>query len=103
MNTTLSGSKTKSRRVPAKAVDSIRDSELDSNEIDESDVQNSKHDEQRISTSRGIVIDLRPEERNAFDSMRFSRESFSNEIDESDVQNSKHDEQTISILKGIVT
>jgi ribosome-binding ATPase YchF (GTP1/OBG family) len=32
-----------------KAVDSIRDSELDSNEIDESDLQFSKHDEQRIS------------------------------------------------------
>jgi hypothetical protein len=49
------------------------------------------------------VIDLRPQELNAYDSMRFSRESFSNEIDESDVQNEKHDEQRISILKGIVT
>jgi hypothetical protein len=29
-----------------------------SNEIDESDSQNEKHDEQRISTSRGIVIDV---------------------------------------------
>jgi hypothetical protein len=56
MNTTLSGSKTKSRRVPAKAADSIRDSELDSNEIDESDSQYEKHDEQRISILKGIVI-----------------------------------------------
>jgi hypothetical protein len=35
--------------VPAKVVDSIRDSELDSNEIDESNLQFKKHDEQRIS------------------------------------------------------
>jgi hypothetical protein len=62
MNRTLSGSKTKSRRVPVKAADSIRDSELDSNETDESDSQCEKHDEQRISTPRGIVIDLRAEE-----------------------------------------
>jgi hypothetical protein len=102
MNTTLSGRKTKSRRVPTKAVDSIRDSEFDSNEIDESDLQFKKHDEQRISTSRGIVIDLRPQELNTFDSMRFSRESFSNEIDESDLQNEKHDEQRISTSRGIV-
>jgi hypothetical protein len=37
MNITLSGSKTKSRRVPAKALDSIHDKELDPNEIDESE------------------------------------------------------------------
>jgi hypothetical protein len=55
MNTTLSGSKTKSRSVPAKAVDSICDSELDSNEIDESDLQFKKHDEQRISILKGII------------------------------------------------
>jgi hypothetical protein len=36
------------------------------------------------STSRGIVIDLRPELENAFDSMRLNRESFSNEIDENE-------------------
>jgi hypothetical protein len=32
-----------------------------SNEIDESDPQSEKHDEQRTSTFRGIVIDLRAE------------------------------------------
>jgi hypothetical protein len=32
------------------------------NKIDESDLQHEKHDEQRISTLRGIVIDLRAEE-----------------------------------------
>jgi heat shock protein HspQ len=53
-------------------------------------------------TSRGIVIDLRPEKRNAYDSMRFSREPFSNEIDESDLQFKKHDEQRISTFRGIV-
>jgi hypothetical protein len=61
-----------------------------------------KHDEQRISTFRGIVIDLRPESENAFDSMCFSRESFSNEIDESDLHLEKHDEQRISTFRGIV-
>jgi hypothetical protein len=60
MNTTLSGSKTKSRRVRANAADSMRFTcDSFSNEIAESDSQLSKHDEQRISTSRGIVIDLR--------------------------------------------
>jgi hypothetical protein len=41
-----------------KAVDSIHANlESDSNEIDESDSQSEKHDEQRISTFRGIMID----------------------------------------------
>jgi hypothetical protein len=52
MNTTLSGSKTKLRLVPAKAADSIRDTEVESNDIDESEMQFEKHDEQRISTPR---------------------------------------------------
>ena len=38
-----------------------RSRELFSNEIDESDSQDEKHDEQRTSTPRGIVIDLRAE------------------------------------------
>jgi hypothetical protein len=54
------------------------------------------------STSRGIIIDLRAESRNASDSMRVSRESFSNEIDESDSQFAKHDEQRDSAFRGIV-
>jgi hypothetical protein len=36
--------------------------ESDSNEIDKSDMQNKKHDEERTSTHRGIVIDLTAEE-----------------------------------------
>jgi hypothetical protein len=54
------------------------------------------------STSRGIMIDLRVEPKNACDSMRFSCESFLNEIDESDRQFEKHDEQRISTFRGIV-
>jgi hypothetical protein len=64
MNTTLSGRKTKSRLVPAKTVDSIRDSDSDSNKTDESDMQCEKHDEQRISRSQGIVTSSsQPKER----------------------------------------
>jgi hypothetical protein len=103
MNTTPSGSKTKSRPVPAKAADSIRNTDVESNEIDESELQYEKHDEQRISTARGIVIDLRAEEENTDDSIRGNRESFSNEIDESDLQYEKHDKQKISLLLGIIT
>jgi hypothetical protein len=55
MNMTLSGSKTKPRRVPAKAVGSIRDSEFDSNEIDKSDLQFEENDEQRSAILKGIV------------------------------------------------
>jgi hypothetical protein len=71
-----------------------------SNEIDESDSQYKKHDEQIISTFRGIVIDLRAESRNASDSMRFSRGSFSNEIDENKSQFEKDDEQEIRHFAG---
>jgi hypothetical protein len=40
------------------ADDSIRvNRDSDSNEIDERDLQDEKHDEQRISTVRGIMID----------------------------------------------
>jgi hypothetical protein len=73
-----------------------------SNEIDESEWQYEKHEEQRISTSQGIVIDLKPEPENESDSMRLSRESFSNEIDESEWQFKKHEEQRISVFWGIV-
>jgi hypothetical protein len=62
----------------------ICDSELDSNEIDESDRQYTNHYKQGISTFRGIVIDLRAENESAPDSMRFNREPFSNESDKSD-------------------
>jgi hypothetical protein len=52
-------------------------------------------------TSRGIVIDLRPEPVNTYDSMRIGREPFSNEIDEIDLQNTKHPGQRILTPRGI--
>jgi hypothetical protein len=49
MNDVLPGTTTKCRRVPMKAPDSMRaNSESRSNEIDESEKQYEKHDEQRI-------------------------------------------------------
>jgi hypothetical protein len=47
-------------------------------------LQDEKHDEQRISTEHGIEIDLRFENENAFDSIRFNDDGDSNEIDESE-------------------
>jgi hypothetical protein len=49
----------------------------------------------RTLTYRGIVIDLREEQENTFDSMRVNSESISNEIDESDLQCEKHPGQRI--------
>jgi hypothetical protein len=84
------------------AEDSIRfNRELDSNEIDESDLQLEKHDDPRISTLLGISMDSSDENENASDSIRFNRELDSNEIDESDSQRRKHDDPIISTLHGI--
>jgi hypothetical protein len=64
------------------ADDSIRfNREFDSNEIDESDLQDEKHDDPRISTFRGISIDLTDDSRNAKDSIRINPEHNSNEND----------------------
>jgi hypothetical protein len=52
----------------------------DSNEIDERDRQHEKHDEQRISTLRGIMIDRSDDDEHADDSMRANLESCSNAI-----------------------
>jgi hypothetical protein len=49
MKTTLTGSRTKSRLVPAKAADSIRDTDFDSNKTHENNMQSEKHDEERAS------------------------------------------------------
>jgi hypothetical protein len=51
--------------------------------IDESDLQDEKHDEQRTSTFRGITIVSSDEDRNASDSIRVNLDSDSNMIDES--------------------
>jgi DNA-dependent RNA polymerase auxiliary subunit epsilon len=79
------------------ARDSIRfNCEFDSNVIDESELQYEKQDELRISTFRGIMIDLSDDDENANDSIRFNCEFDSNVIDESDSQYEKHFEQSIS-------
>jgi hypothetical protein len=49
-----------------------------------------------------IVIDLRPEPVNTYDSMRIGGEPSSNEIDESDLQNTKHPGHRILTSPGIV-
>jgi hypothetical protein len=84
------------------ASDSIRfNDDGDSNEIDDRDVHQEKHDEQRISTEHGITIDSRFGDENAYDSIRFNDDGDSNEINESDSQSEKHDEQRISTKHGI--
>jgi hypothetical protein len=45
---------------------------------------NEKHEESRISTLRGVAIDVSNEDKNVRDSIRRNREFDSNEIDKSD-------------------
>jgi hypothetical protein len=71
------------------------------NEIDENDLDNEKHDEQRISTLDGITIDWRNDEENANDSIRVNRDFDSNEMEESDLQFEKHSESQSSIFQSI--
>jgi hypothetical protein len=54
--------------------------------IDESDLQDEKHFDSRISTFLGIKIDGSDEDKNTFDSIRVNCEFDSNVIDESDLQ-----------------
>jgi hypothetical protein len=55
------------------------------------------------STVCGITIDLRFENENARDSIRFNDDGDSNEIDESDLQSEKHDDPIIFTNPGIMT
>jgi hypothetical protein len=55
----------------------------------------------RISTFRGISIDLSDYDENADDSIRVNREFDLNEIDESDSHSQKHDDPKISTFRGI--
>jgi hypothetical protein len=64
--------------------------EFDSNVSDESDLQNEKHPDPRISTFRGIMIDSSDDSRNTSESIRFKLEFDSNVSDESDSQDEKH-------------
>jgi hypothetical protein len=75
--------------------------EFDSNVIDESDSQDTKHFDPRISTLFGIKIDSSDEYENAFDSIRVNCEFGSNVIDESDSQHKKHLDARILTLLGI--
>jgi hypothetical protein len=70
--------------------------------IDESDSQNEKHSEPRISTLRGIRIDESDDLENAFNSIRVKCESDSNVTDESDLQHEKHSGPRVSTLRGIM-
>jgi hypothetical protein len=84
------------------AFDSIRfNDDCDSNEIDERDPQQKKHDDPRISTEHGIKIDSSFENENASDSIRFNDDGDSNEIDESDLQKEKQNDPRISTEHGI--
>jgi hypothetical protein len=52
---------------------------------DSSELHHLKHDLQIISTEDGIMIDFRPEEQNAYSSIRCNLEPFSNITDSSDL------------------
>jgi hypothetical protein len=69
--------------------------------IDESDSQDEKHSDPRISTFRGIKIDSSDESENAYDSIRVNREFDSNVIDESDLQTLKQFDPRIWTVLGI--
>jgi hypothetical protein len=71
--------------------------------IDESDLQDEKQDDPRISTLLGIKIDSSDENENVSDSIRVKCEFDSNLIDESDLQDEKQDDPRISIWLEIST
>jgi hypothetical protein len=88
--------------VNENAFDSIRaNREFDSNVINESDSQNEKHFDPRISTFLGIKIDCNRVDENAYASIRVNREFDSNVIDESDPQYAKHSDPRSSTFAGI--
>jgi hypothetical protein len=75
---------------------------LDSNAIDESELQSEKHFDSRISTLLGINMDSSDDRKNEHDSIRVKREFDSNMIDESELQSEKHLEPRISRFLGIM-
>jgi hypothetical protein len=60
-----------------------------------------KRDDRRISTFRGISIDLRDDLSDVFDSIRINRRFDSNEIDESHSKYEKHDDPRVSTFRGL--
>jgi putative ubiquitin-RnfH superfamily antitoxin RatB of RatAB toxin-antitoxin module len=78
-------------------------SESVSNKIDESELQYAKQPGQRIWICRGIVIDLREEQRQkVFDSMCVNLEPDSNKTDEREWQDAKQSEQRIWTWREIL-
>jgi hypothetical protein len=103
MNRTFPGITIDSSDEYENASDSIRvKCEFDLNEIDESEKQDVKHFNPRISTLLRILIDWSDENANACDSIHVKREFDSNVIDESEEQFEKQDEPRISIFRGIM-
>jgi hypothetical protein len=74
---------------------------LDSNVIDESDLQDEKQYDPTISTFLGIKIDSSDEDENTAYSVRVKSECDSNVIDESDLHHEKHFDRRISTFLGI--
>jgi hypothetical protein len=64
--------------------------------FDDSDPQSEKQEEPRISSFRGMTMDVREEQENACDSIRHNSESDSIEIDQSLLQPKKEPEPRIS-------
>jgi hypothetical protein len=69
--------------------------------IDESDLQDEKHPDPRISTLLGMKLDWSDEGENASDSIRVKCEFDSNVSDESDLQCEKQFDSRISTFLGI--
>jgi hypothetical protein len=76
--------------------------ETGSNQTDSSDLQNAKHNLQRISTDDGITIDFNPEWSNDDSSSRFNREHDSIKNDSIDMQYPKQERQITFTDDGIV-
>jgi hypothetical protein len=104
INSTFRGITIDSSFDDENASDPIRfNDDGDSNEIDESERQDEKHDDPRISTEHGIAIESRPERANARDSIRLNDDGDSNEIDRSELAPGKPEIETISTDDGIQT
>jgi hypothetical protein len=107
MDCTSTGRHTDLSFVAEKASASIRrKNESDSIESNESDWQPLKQPEPRIPTIRGMMMEVKEEPENAFDSIcrqkiRRNNEPDSNEIDECDLRSRKHSEPRTSTVRGM--
>jgi hypothetical protein len=69
--------------------------------IEESDLQEEKHFQQRIWTFRGVKIDLSDDDGNTFDSIICKRILYSNAIDETNFHFLKKNDSKIFKFSGI--